>query len=117
LALCFVSLIAGCDKVELTSTGFIGKWEWLYTTGGIIGRTYPNEGDIVVDEYTEDSILVRRVNGKIILETDFHVSGDTLWYWNSTIRKYESHISRDTLRLIDLSIIAPSFIHVYKRLD
>jgi hypothetical protein len=100
-----------CEKVDQESNTIIGKWEWLYTEGGIVGRTYPQEETTVIEEYTQDSIFVSRIDGAVSEVTEFHTWGDTLWYDNSKDRKYIARISGDTLTLDDLG-----FIHVYKRL-
>ena len=109
---------AGCEKSESIniSDNIVGTWEWLYTLGGIIGRTYPNEGEIVLWEFTKDSVFIRKVNGIINLETEFHTVADTLWYHDSRDYRYLSKFQGDTIILIDLTS-KPSFMHFFKRIN
>jgi len=111
---------AGCEKerIDYDPGSIIGKWKWLYTIGGIVGTTYPKKGDTVIWEFTEDSLLVRALNGETIFEVDVRVSGDTLKYFESselTETMYRYEIKGDTLSLFPL-LMGP-FSHIYKRVN
>jgi hypothetical protein len=109
---------AGCGKEDLDydSNSIIGKWEWLYTSGGFAGTTYPKENETVSWEFTEDSIFIRRVNNKTTFQVNFYVSIDTLFWRNDpTDMAYQFFIKSDSLELWDLSSIPPIFFHTFKR--
>ena len=120
LPLCVVLLGAGCEKDDTNydPDSIIGKWEWLYSTGGFAGTTYPEEGETVIWNFTEDSTLVITVNGEATIESDFKILQDTLNYFIDTdiqtdveIKKYIK-ISGDTLLLKEY--VFESF---YKRIN
>jgi hypothetical protein len=103
LPLCVVLIGAGCEKNDPKNydpDSIIGKWEWLYTSGGFVGTTYPQKGQTETIEFTEDSVLIARKNGEITFETYFNISGDTLKYHQGTDLEYKIKISNDTLELV-----------------
>lgn len=117
----FLSLMgAGCEKDDLdyNPDSIIGKWEWLYTSGGFAGTVYPKEYEKVTWEFTEDSTLTRRVNNNISFQINFYSSNDTLFWRNDpTDLIYQFLIKSDTLELWDLSAIPPTFSHTFKRIN
>jgi hypothetical protein len=74
----------GCEKDEYSPDSIIGKWKWVYSIGGVVGTTYPEEGKKVIWEFSKDSTLVVTENGKTVFESNFHISGDTLKYFRIT---------------------------------
>ena len=120
LPLCVVLLGAGCEKDDLNHdpSSIIGKWEWLYTSGGFAGTVYPKDEEKVTWEFTEDSLFIRRVNNNISFQINFYSSNDTLFWRNDpTDMIYEFLIKSDTLELWDLSAIPPTFSHTFKRIN
>lgn len=98
--LLFQLMVEGCKKDDnLYFNSIIGKWEYLYTTGGII-IDYPKEGIITLLEFTKDGRLIESQNDSITFETKFRVSGDTLKYYHGTDLFYKIKIHGDTLGLI-----------------
>ena len=111
---------AGCnkEKIDYDPDSIIGKWEWLYTSGGFAGTIYPKENESITWEFTEDSIFIRRVNNKISFQAGFYALQDTLFWENDpTDMIYQFLIRRDTLKLMDLSARPPVFSHTFKRLN
>jgi hypothetical protein len=113
LILC--NLGKGCERNDNPETidTIVGTWEWLYTLGGFIGQTYPNEGETTTWNFAEDGAFTRELNGIIMLETTYFRSGDTIWYRDSMDYRYLSKISGDTLELLDLNSNL-SFAHFFK---
>ena len=110
--LLFQLIVEGCKKDEnLYFNSIIGKWKYIYTTGGIV-ITYPREGDIMISEFTKDGRLIKSLNDSVVFETDFHVSGDTLKYHLETDLFYKIKIYGDTLGLI---YIQYGMNHYYKK--
>jgi len=89
----------GCEKDNILDSNILGKWQLLYTIGGIAGKVYPNEGHIYTSEFTEDSLLIEKDNNVIMFETEFGISFDTLTYTRGALLKYKIDISKDTLVL------------------
>ncbi|MBC7915630.1 MAG: hypothetical protein H7Y07_16090 [Pyrinomonadaceae bacterium] len=114
LILCFMG--AGCDKdkIDFNTHSIIGQWKWEYTLGGFVGTTYPEEGKTVILEFTKDSMLIERENGKITFETQFKVDGDTLKYDRGIDLEYKIKISNDTLALTFIEFGLNPF---YKRIN
>jgi hypothetical protein len=60
LSLMVMLSLAGCQKEEdaVTGTGLVGKWEWVSTTGGILGvhQTPQKLGYTYWIAYTQDSL-------------------------------------------------------------
>ena len=117
---CVALFGAGCEKAgnepdtnSNDPNSIIGKWEWLYTLGGI-APIYPGEGQIHTLEFTEDSLLISRENGETTFETHFDVSGDTLKYHRDIDLEYKMNISGDTLALI---FIKRGFDPYFKRIN
>jgi hypothetical protein len=107
-----VIVLAGCRKDDdQYFNSIIGKWEWLYTTGGIIIQ-YPRAGIKSVTEFTKDGWLIRTRNDSIIFETRYSVSADTLKYYNGTELFYKIEIRSDTLGLIFIKV---GFNDYYKK--
>ena len=119
LPLCVVLLGAGCEKDEndYASDSIIGKWEWIYSTGGLAGNTiYPDDGQSVTLEFTEDSILIQCENNETVFETQFYILGDTLKYFWGLELECKINISSDTLFSYYLNI-SDSYNPVYKRIN
>ncbi len=115
---CLTLLITGvgCEKNDknYNPDSIIGKWEWLYSKGGIIGITYPEEGQTVEWEFTKDSTLIITENDVTTFETIFYISNDTLIFFRETDVKYRIEIEKDTLSLY---FIVEGFDNFYKRID
>lgn len=118
LTLCVTFFGAGCekDKLDYYRASIIGQWEWLYTSGGFAGTVYPKEDEKVTWEFTEDSIAIRRVNNKIILQTDFSISKDTININDLENGSFLFSIKHDTLILNQYTVGVPSFISFSKRI-
>ncbi|MBN1649896.1 MAG: hypothetical protein JW857_01135 [Bacteroidales bacterium] len=121
IILLFTFLVgAGCnkEKIDYDPDSIIGKWEWLYTEGGFAGISYPKENESVTWEFTEDSLLIRRVNNKISFQAGFYTLQDTLFWENDpTDMICQILIKRDTLKLMDLSASPTVFSHIFKRFN
>src|SRR5690606_37122875 len=91
---------AGCNKDD-TSEGksIIGKWQWLYSTGGLV-ISYPQEGQIITLEFTKNYSLIERKNDSVTFETKFSINGDTLNYSRGSDMSYQIKINKDILNLI-----------------
>jgi hypothetical protein len=102
--LIFILIGTGCKKEDnLYFNSLIGKWRWLYTTGGIV-IAYPREGIITLLEFTKDGRLIQSNNDSITFETKFRISGDTLKYYHGTDMFYKIKIQGDTLGLIFIKV-------------
>ncbi len=106
-------LEAGCEKDDTNydPNSIIGKWKWLYSEGGAVGVTYPQEGQTVIWEFTEDSLLIVPFYPTNV---NFHVSGDTLRYSTAVEITYRFQIRNDTLGLTWLP--DASFLYFLKRI-
>ena len=93
----------GCEKDEYSHNSIIGEWKWIYSTGGVVGTTYPEKGQKVIWKFNNDSTLVVTENGKTTFESNFHISGDTLKYFRITSveTKVKMTFLSDTLSLDD----------------
>lgn len=116
LLLFLLSIWTGCkdDDPDYDPDSIIGKWELLYTSGGFAGTTYPKAGNAETIEFTEDRVLIVKVNGEINFETNYNVSGDTLKYHRGTDLEYKIEISGDTLAL---TFIEWGLNPFYKRIE
>lgn len=103
----------GCEKDNILESNLLGKWQLLYSIGGIVGKSYPNEGQIYTLEFTEDSLLIEKDNNVIMFETEFNISIDTLTYTRGALLKYKIDISKDTLVLARIPQGTSSY---YKRI-
>jgi hypothetical protein len=115
--LLFALMGTGCEKEEndYDPNSIIGKWKWIYTYGGIVGTTYPREGQTIIWTFTEDSILIVPETWGTAINTKFHVSEDTLKYFESIEIIYQFQIKGDTLNLLPVSM-GPSS-HFFKRIN
>jgi len=104
----------GCEKDEYSHDSIIGEWKWIYSTGGVVGTTYPEKGQKVIWKFSKDSTLVVTENGKTTFESDFHISGDTLKYNRGTDLEYKVNITDDTLAL---NFIEDGMDDFYKRVN
>lgn len=116
LLLLFILTMAGCKKNDdLYSNSIIGKWEWLYTTGGI-ADTYPLEGQTYILEFTKQGKLISSQNGSVLFESNFNIDGDILSYYcdlSKAEERYHIKFREATLNLYYLGI----FNDYYKRLE
>jgi len=104
---------AGCNKDDTSEEkSIIGKWQWLYSTGGLV-ISYPHEGQIITLEFTKNYSLIERKNDSLIFETKFSINGDTLNYSRGSDMSYQIKINKDTLNLIFKDA---GFNDYYKRL-
>ena len=103
----------GCEKDNLFDSNIFGEWQFLYSIGGIVGTSYPNEGHTYTLEFNEDSILIEKDNNVIMFETEFSVSYDTLTYTRGALLNYKIDISKDTLKLARIPQGTSSY---YKRI-
>ncbi len=104
----------GCEKDEYSHDSIIGEWKWIYSTGGVVGTTYPEKGQKVIWKFSKDSTLVVTENGKTVFESNFHISGDTLKYNRGTDLEYKVNITDDTLAL---NFIEDGMDDFYKRVN
>ena len=118
MLLLFLFISAGCEKDEpyYNPNSIIGKWEWLSTSGGFAGTTYPKEGESVTWEFTEDSVAIRRVNNEITFQKEYYTSKDTLDIKDVSFGPSLMNIKHDTLLLDHYNVGVPSFISFYKRI-
>jgi hypothetical protein len=108
-----------CEKVNnCDAKKIIGKWEWIFSTGGIAGNTiYPKNGQTVTLELTKGNMLIERDNGEINFEAEFTLLGDTLKYYASDAEIIcMIKISDDRLYLHYLKIY-DGYNPVYKRIE
>ena len=111
----------GCDKgyekekIDYDPNSIIGKWEWLYTLGGIV-PSYPGEDESVTLEFTEDSIGIRRVNNNVTFQKEFYISKDTQ-FWKDAPTGHLFLITHDTLEMWRSDIVFPLLISAYKRIN
>jgi hypothetical protein len=54
----------GCEKMNTVPIVLSASWKWVYSIGGVVGTTYPEEGKKVIWEFSKDSTLVVTENGK-----------------------------------------------------
>jgi len=115
---CFILLPlimgAACerDRDNYDPTSIIGKWEWIYSCGGIVGCTYPVFGQTISLEFTTDSMMIEKINGNVMFESRFCISGDTLKYLRGTNLEYRIEFHNDTLALL---FITDGIDNFYKR--
>lgn len=62
-----------------------GRWEWIYSFGGIDGGFHFPGGNIMIDEYSKDSTFIERINSNEYRSCRFSISGNALKY---TDKKY-----------------------------
>ncbi len=109
--LIFSFTVQGCEKDEKLDSKILGKWQLLYSTGGIVGTSYPKEGHIYTLEFTDEGILIEKDNNVITYETEYSISVDKLTYSRGALLKYTVDISNDMLELSDIT-----FSFYYKRI-
>jgi hypothetical protein len=117
--LLLLTMGAGCeiDRNNYNPNSIIGKWMWLYSTGGFAGNTiYPKKGQTVTLELTKDSLFIERDNGETEFEAEFSVLGDTLKYivYDAAIF-CKIKILEDTLSLCYFNV-DDGYDPVYKRM-
>ncbi len=121
------TLLTSCHKDKLEANDLIGKWNWLSSSGGIAGTTYTPEstGDVVVIEFTPDSVFRRYLNDSLIIESTFSIrSSESIYDHNPTqilvfdpdyVRQSFQFESPDELVLLDE--VYDGFVSRYRRMD
>ena len=66
----------GCEKDENIDSKILGKWQHIYSTGGVVGISYPDEEYTTTIEFTDEGILIEKENNVIMFETEFSISDD-----------------------------------------
>ncbi len=96
-----------------------GRWEWIYSLGGIDGGYHFPGGNIMIDEYSMDSTFIERINGVEYRSSRFSISGNALkytdnsYYYRIKIRGENLNIYIiDTLSVIPIDEIGA---HYFKR--
>lgn len=67
---------------QFEPNSIIGTWVLYYSCGGAGGCNSAKLGSTYIMELTEDSLVIDRYMGEIILELNFTISGDTLRFLN-----------------------------------
>jgi len=98
-----------------------GKWQWVYSIGGIDGGYHFPIGDIMIDEYSEDSLFVESMNGVKSRECKFSLFGNVLkyidihYYYRVKIRGENLNINIiDTLGSIPIDAIGSHYFKSIK---
>mgnify|MGYP001400055287 CR=1 FL=1 len=96
-----------------------GRWEWIYSFGGIDGGFHFPGENIMIDEYSNDSTFIERINGNEYRNCRFSISGNALKYTDNNYF-YRIKIRGENLNIyiIDtLSVIPIDEIgsHYFKR--
>lgn len=119
LVLLFSFISTGCqkDNLDYDSNDIIGRWKWLYTTGGAAGATYPKEGQKFIWTFSADSMLyIPEGSYQRTINSKFSIKKDTLKfnYHTELELSYIFKISGDTLNLSGLGSEAVRF---FKRIN
>ena len=114
ILLIFCSTGKGCENYQIDDPNVFGTWQWLYTIGGFVGYTYPGEDQIYTLEFTEDSILIGRMNDIVDFATKYSKSFDTLTYSRGASVSYIIDITNGKLILTETQ---NGFLSAYKRIN
>ena len=104
--LIFAIFFSSCTKEELPqiSSGIIGKWAWVKSSGGIAGVTLTpeTEGKQITIEFSSSTVK-RYINGNLESEMTYRIESGTSIYktGNTDLIIYENEMKQLSLRMWD----------------
>jgi hypothetical protein len=110
-------ILVACTKEKTGSVSgpstLIGKWNWVFSSGGFIGTTYTpkSTGESIKIEFDADSVYKEYMNDTLRIQCNFHlVKSKSMWSQDSTLllkldissmMENFKILSRDSLILMD----------------